>query len=116
VECKVSMGHLRVLVDGYVFELQIAHPRELELMRAIGKESGDSSMVALAAEMELDQVHAVRHTALINGFQSKHPAFTPTVSAIGVDAIDCVCGGMMIVFGARRCVGLLVLPHGPAQL
>ena len=48
VECNPSMECLHVLADGYVFELMISYPRQIELLRAAAREQDSPKLLELA--------------------------------------------------------------------
>ena len=51
VECKASMDWLRVMSDGYVFELEISYPRELLMMKSLGSASQEHKALVSTAQV-----------------------------------------------------------------
>ena len=86
VSASLSIDSVKVLKDGFVFELKIAHPRELALMKREDAENDDDDEdeTSLDSRQSVSAAFQRRHFALphiasvINGLNAQYPAFGPT--------------------------------------
>ena len=80
ISSSLSKDKVRVLTQGFVFELKIAHPRELALLKRLEEDDSKhtSSDQSLSANFQLHNFNLPHISSVINGLNAQFPAFSGT--------------------------------------
>ena len=82
IPATLTTESVRVLKDGFVFEMRIAHPRELALLKREEEEdendASSSKTLSTSAVFQRRNFGLPHIASVINGLNAQFPAFSPT--------------------------------------
>ncbi|XP_061392483.1 nucleolar protein 6 [Musca vetustissima] len=81
LQCKVTYDGVLILKQGYCFNLEIAHPKEVGLLKREINEKGIKQHVDCPESIALEKRHYVlpKVTGALRALHQTHPSFGPTV-------------------------------------